>query len=427
MRADEAGQAVEEERTAHRTASRAGQRGRDGRIRAVSPARLTPAVRWEGFSPFPDPLNPLINRGTSDRQDGRGRGASPLDPAAFWQTPRNEASALSRKASEEQGHAQDSARHAPHGDVRQRTPERNTAADGHGQKQEQGHGDRASRSELQRRLADARRGHSHPLPGVLAGNMVGVSSKGTDTAIGFGTGRTDRTIMTGRTSRTGRTAATVRRTGYGRSGGGVPAGAVRTAGRDRRTARRGTGNRKLYVITPHTGELARLMSSLSEGAVSRGEIESDRRGWAQKAADRLGCVVVLKGAHTYVAAPGAALLEVVAPTYWLSTAGTGDVLAGTLGTVLAQLHGDIVDGRTDLQHAVALGVYLHGYAGGIASGVIPAVCPHPLTSEPLGMAGGSELMGHPLLAMDVASALPSAVHAVLEAAGSMGPALPPRR
>lgn len=422
-----------------------------GRIQTASAARLTPAVRREGFSPFPESSNLLINRGGSPAQDASadgGRGGSPLDPAAFWQIPQRGAHDGAASGHEVTGTGRDAARQSDRDAARQSGHDR--AQSGHDRaaagydsapsgsagpgstefpEKTRGHvgrGDRASRSRLQLRLEDARRGHSHPLPGVLAGNMVGVSGKETDTVTGFGTGRTVRTGMTGRTNRMGRTAATARMTGFDQVAGDVPAGVVRTAGTSRR-ARRGTGNRKLYVITPHTGELARLMSSLGEGAVNRGEIESDRRGWAQKAADRLGCVVVLKGAHTFVAAPGAALLEVVAPTYWLSTAGTGDVLAGTLGTVLAQLHADIVDGRTDLQHAVALGVYLHGYAGGIASGVIPAVCPHPLTAEPLGMAGGSELVGHPLLAMDVASALPSAVHAVLEAAGSMGPALPPRR
>lgn len=254
---------------------------------------------------------------------------------------------------------------------------------------------------MQRELENARRGHSHPLPGVLARNMVGISPT------------------------EGRIGSSPRRPESGPRSGLSPA--VRTTGFVRHRPR-GTGSRKLYVITPHTGELARLMSSLSDHQITREAIESDRRGWAQRAAERLGCIVVLKGAHTFIAAPGRTLLEVVAPTYWLSTAGTGDVLAGTLGTILAQLRGEIADGRVDLQHAVALGVYLHGYAGGIASGVIPLNPPHPLTSEPLGMAGQSDLVGRPLLAMDVTSALPYAIHAVLDAATSMGPAgLPPRR
>lgn len=436
--------------SAHAAVSAAEGADHTGRLRTVSAARLTPAVRREGFSPFPGPSNPLINRGSAasrsqagagadgqdaaSRADGpfvggvtpdpaaagiAGRGGSPLDPAAFWQVPRQDGPRTGRRGQD--AHAADRA--AGTGRVKTgrgsgsrrgaaQIPDRDGGTGGALSGPVQGRGDRASRSELQRQLEDARRGHSHPLPGVLARNMVGVSD---------GRGGDRRAVR-----------QDSRQTVAGRPGDAVEFGAVRTDRADMMAAgarrpRRGTGNRKLYVITPHTGELARLMSSLGEGAVNRGEIESDRRGWAQKAADRLGCVVALKGAHTYVAAPGAALLEVVAPTYWLSTAGTGDVLAGTLGTVLAQLRGDIADGRLDLQHAVALGVYLHGYAGGIASGVIPAVAPHPLTSEPLGMAGGSELVGRPLLAMDVASALPYAVHAVLDAAGSMGPALPPRR
>ena len=456
------------------TRTRTGDRA--GRVRTVSAARLTSAVRREGFSPFPESSNPLINRGvagsvaSSGREDGASRpsdtadrsagmvdrpvdgsdsgpgagsvsastsvssssraAGSPLDPAAFWQAPGMggpRRAHADENGQNDEGHGRRAAKFPAE---QPSVPVRTGGRDGDAATQP-GRGDRASRSELQRQLEDARRGHSHPLPGVLARNMVGVSDGRNDGRDGerreglSGIGRISG-AETARTTVPGRPGDPLL-AGSGRTPGPDAFGAVRMAGAPSRRPNRGTGNRKLYVITPHTGELARLMSSLGEGAVNRGEIESDRRGWAQKAADRLGCVVVLKGAHTYVAAPGAALLEVVAPTYWLSTAGTGDVLAGTLGTILAQLRGDIVDGRTDLQHAVALGVYLHGYAGGIASGVIPAVPPHPLTSEPLGMAGGSELVGRPLLAMDVASALPYAIHAVLDAAGSMGPALPPRR
>ncbi len=353
--------------------------------RRVSAARLTPAVRRGGLPSRSAADNPLIQ--TADDDSPAQEGQDVLDPAAFWKTPAAAAKTTADTAS---------------------VPAARSA--------DRGSGSRADRltpparqSELQKELENARRGHSHPLPGVLARNMVGVSRSPVRPAT------TDPALRRPLTA----------------GQAGVPSGAmtpgVRTISRTPRRPQ-GTGNRKLYVITPHTGELARLMSSLGGHGVSREEVESDRRAWAQRAADRLGCVVALKGAHTFVAAPGQPLLEVVAPTYWLSTAGTGDVLAGTLGTVLAQLRGDISTGRTDLQHAVALGVYLHGYAGGIASGVIAANPSHPLTAEPLGMAGESDLVGRPLLAMDVASALPYAVHALLDASRSMGPSgLPPRR
>ena len=358
--------------------------------------------------------NPLINQESA----GAGR---PLDPAAFWKKPADQSASASASASASTS-------------TEQSTPSTSSAPSA--QNPRSGYGTRtphdaaivttntARRSQLQRELDDARREHSNPLPGVLARNMVGISrATGGERAT-----REDRSV-----SRvTGSTAyqRTFSRPGESASRMNPAIHTIGSRGMMGEPAHRlhGTGSKKLYVITPHSGELARLMSSLNTHAITREAVESDRRGWAQKAADQLGCVVVLKGAHTFVAAPHSTLIEVVAPTYWLSTAGTGDVLAGTLGTVLAQLRGDIASGRVSLQRAVALGVYIHGYAGGIASGVLAAHPSHPLTAEPLGMSGQSDLVGRPLLAMDVVAALPYAIHALLDAARSLGPSgLPPRR
>jgi ADP-dependent NAD(P)H-hydrate dehydratase / NAD(P)H-hydrate epimerase len=84
------------------------------------------------------------------------------------------------------------------------------------------------------------------------------------------------------------------------------------------------------VITPHAGELGRLLERDSD------EIGESRLACAREAAERGGCVVVLKGDDTIVAAPGgpAAVSVISAPA--LATAGTGDVLAGTIGALLAQ-------------------------------------------------------------------------------------------
>ncbi len=103
------------------------------------------------------------------------------------------------------------------------------------------------------------------------------------------------------------------------------------------------------VLTPHPGELSRLLGR------SVPEIEADRLGIAQKAAREWGHVVVLKGAFTVVAAPdGRTCLSPFANPA-LATGGTGDVLAGAIGALLAQ-------GAAPYEAAVA-GVYIHGSAG----------------------------------------------------------------
>ncbi len=85
------------------------------------------------------------------------------------------------------------------------------------------------------------------------------------------------------------------------------------------------------VLTPHPLEAARLLGLTSL------QIQNDRLRHAQDLAQRFQCVVVLKGSGTVVAAPG--LSPWINPTgnAGLATAGTGDVLAGMMGTALAQL------------------------------------------------------------------------------------------
>lgn len=103
------------------------------------------------------------------------------------------------------------------------------------------------------------------------------------------------------------------------------------------------------VITPHPGEMARLLRCEVR------DVQADRLGAAREAAERFGCVVVLKGAHTVVAAPdGRARLSPYANPL-LATAGTGDVLAGLIAGYLAQ--------GLDPFEAACTGVYVHAAAG----------------------------------------------------------------
>jgi NAD(P)H-hydrate epimerase len=103
------------------------------------------------------------------------------------------------------------------------------------------------------------------------------------------------------------------------------------------------------VLTPHPGEMRRLLGVE--------QLESDSAKVAADAAARWGQVVVLKGATTVVASPEGRTLLHAAGNPALATAGTGDVLAGTIVGLLAQ-------GLAPFD-AAALGVYLHGAAGAI--------------------------------------------------------------
>jgi NAD(P)H-hydrate epimerase len=84
------------------------------------------------------------------------------------------------------------------------------------------------------------------------------------------------------------------------------------------------------VLTPHEGELARLLGRESK------EIAAHRVSSVREAADRFGCVVLLKGPDTLVAAPGRGLLVVSLGLPSLATAGTGDVLTGIVAAFLAK-------------------------------------------------------------------------------------------
>ena len=107
------------------------------------------------------------------------------------------------------------------------------------------------------------------------------------------------------------------------------------------------------ILTPHPGEMAALTG------LSKEEIHNDRTGVALRFAKTWNAVVILKGAFSTVAAPdGRCAIEPFA-TPALARAGTGDVLAGTVGGLLAQ-------GMESWQAAV-LGAYLHGRAGELAA------------------------------------------------------------
>jgi len=110
------------------------------------------------------------------------------------------------------------------------------------------------------------------------------------------------------------------------------------------------------VLTPHPGEMSRLLDC------SIADVEADRLATAQMAARDWQQVVVLKGAHSVIAAPDERVAISPFANPGLATAGTGDVLAGSIVGFLAQ-------GLAPYEAAIA-GVYLHGAAGDLATATL---------------------------------------------------------
>jgi hydroxyethylthiazole kinase-like uncharacterized protein yjeF len=132
------------------------------------------------------------------------------------------------------------------------------------------------------------------------------------------------------------------------------------------------------LITPHAGELARLLGA------DRADIEARRLEFAVGAAADLRCTVLLKGSTTVIASPPGEGEVLVNPTgtSWLATAGSGDVLSGLAGALLAQgLHP---------ARAAAAAAYLHGLAARLAAaGAVDGTAVPGRAAAPI---GSSELL-----------------------------------
>ena len=133
------------------------------------------------------------------------------------------------------------------------------------------------------------------------------------------------------------------------------------------------------VITPHPGEMATLLGTTVD------QVQSNRLEVARAFAKEHGVTVVLKGAGTVVAEPEGAAYINTTGSPGMATGGTGDVLSGIIGGLLAQ--------GSDADHAANAAVYLHGRAGEIAA-------------EKLGEAA--------MIASDVADSIGGAIQEVLQ-------------
>ncbi|AQW52670.1 NAD(P)H-hydrate dehydratase [Streptomyces violaceusniger] len=102
------------------------------------------------------------------------------------------------------------------------------------------------------------------------------------------------------------------------------------------------------VLTPHAGEAAALLG------VSREEVESGRLAAVRALSERYGATVLLKGSTTLIAAEHQPVRVNPTGTGWLATAGSGDVLSGLIGSLLAT--------GLPARDAASVGAYLHGLA-----------------------------------------------------------------
>jgi len=107
------------------------------------------------------------------------------------------------------------------------------------------------------------------------------------------------------------------------------------------------------ILTPHPGEMARLLG------ISVAEVQADRIGISREFAVEYACYLILKGARTIIATPSGETFINTTGNPGMASGGTGDVLAGLVGSLLAQ-------GCSPLESSIA-GVYIHGLAGDMAA------------------------------------------------------------
>lgn len=111
---------------------------------------------------------------------------------------------------------------------------------------------------------------------------------------------------------------------------------------------------KFLAITPHPGEMARLLG------ISTRDVQADRLKAARVAAKKWNAHVILKGFHTIIASPDGSIFVNTTGNAGLAKGGTGDVLTGLLAALTAQFK------TNDWLRILALGVYLHGLAADLA-------------------------------------------------------------
>ncbi|MET4093219.1 NAD(P)H-hydrate dehydratase [Arthrobacter sp. UYCu712] len=148
------------------------------------------------------------------------------------------------------------------------------------------------------------------------------------------------------------------------------------------------------VLTPHAGELASLLARYGVDS-GRDGVEDASLAAGRQAASLTGATVLLKGATTLIASPAGAVFSQAEATPWMATAGSGDVLSGVLGALLAQL------GPQDSAFQ-ALGIETPDQWAAIAA----------MAASLHGRSGSRASAGGPVTASAIARALPGVLRAL---------------
>jgi len=107
------------------------------------------------------------------------------------------------------------------------------------------------------------------------------------------------------------------------------------------------------ILTPHVGEMSRIAK------VEIGEINKNRLGVLQRMAKELNAMIILKGAHSLIGYPDGTVFINVSGNSGMATAGSGDVLTGTIAAMYGL--------GLPLEDAVRTGVFIHGFSGDVAA------------------------------------------------------------
>ncbi len=145
--------------------------------------------------------------------------------------------------------------------------------------------------------------------------------------------------------------------------------------------------RRGVIVTPHARELARMLAAAGT-RVEVSDITAAPGYWAARAARHLDVTVLLKGSTTWIASPGGELFSVSLAPPWTATAGSGDVLGGILGALLAT-HSEAASEPGIAIRLAASATVIHSVAASIAS------------------------RGGPIVALDIAERVPDAVRRLL--------------